>query len=335
VLLTLRLISKLGPKGVSRLFNNPQELTQSSTTYDSSSYSCIHQLISHEQAHGDIENFSNVMQSLILVRFLENLTPFFSKLDGYVNRESFRPWLTQLILHHLQSLPCNSLALEELKIDEGRGRNFRTDAESIRTAQFEQYASGVYGTVSLINHSCDPNVTRLTDSTSRGRLCIVTLKGLRAGDPLFTSYTKSFQDPLEERQQFLMDNYHFRCSCQACSENWLPLSHSTWVNQEPQFRCSFCWNQILKNGRCGSCKKKGNPKLLLGEHAKKVADFYKCYNLVIQNNPLEAIAGLRPVLEYFQQKVVEPFGKTFLAQDTLKRALDLIVYFPNSSVYKV
>lgn len=55
-----------------------------------------------------------------------------------------------LILRHLQSNPCNAHEVSELQLN----------LNSVATSETGEIASGIYATLSLFNHACDPSVTR-------------------------------------------------------------------------------------------------------------------------------------------------------------------------------
>jgi hypothetical protein len=111
-----------------------------------------------------------------------------------------------VIVHHMENIPPNSISVDELVGLEGISllvKEPTTLQERVRGVQRPQYASATYALSSLINHSCDPNVTRVHDLT-HARMALVTLKGLKAGEELLTSYTKIFlADTVEERRDYL------------------------------------------------------------------------------------------------------------------------------------
>ena len=55
-----------------------------------------------------------------------------------------------IMLTHLQNLPCNAHEIAEIEIPSG----------SVKDSVQSEIGAAAYGTLSLINHSCDPNVVR-------------------------------------------------------------------------------------------------------------------------------------------------------------------------------
>ena len=55
-----------------------------------------------------------------------------------------------ILLTHLQNLPCNAHEIAEIEVPSG----------SVKDSVQSEIGAASYGTLSLINHSCDPNVVR-------------------------------------------------------------------------------------------------------------------------------------------------------------------------------
>ncbi|CAE8636183.1 unnamed protein product, partial [Polarella glacialis] len=68
-------------------------------------------------------------------------------------------------------------------------------------------------TAALANHSCVPCCTQRVEG---GRVCLVALRDLAAGEELSFSYI-DLSLPSDERQQLIWQSWHFRCSCVRCS----------------------------------------------------------------------------------------------------------------------
>ena len=76
--------------------------------------------------------------------------------------------------------------------------------------------------MSLLNHSCYPNVNVITvDNT----LVLAVSRPIKAGEQIFVSYGhSSVSYTLEERKQGLAD-YKFICDCIACIEDYPKLEN--------------------------------------------------------------------------------------------------------------
>lgn len=77
-----------------------------------------------------------------------------------------------------------------------------------------QYGSGSFPFCSLINHSCAPNLVRVSSGCKN---YVVINRPIDVGEQLFDNY--GFHHCLEEwkdRQTSLLGQYMFKCSCEAC-----------------------------------------------------------------------------------------------------------------------
>jgi len=318
--------------------------------YASDSYYQIFHLITH---HGslsatEISALTNILQAMIFTQVIERETNFFEKPKESCSSEEFENFLdfiSALVLHHIEGIPFNSISIDAvagLESVSGYSRLLSAGPielqEKIRELQYPQYAAATYSVCSLINHSCNPNVTRIPDLRS-GRMAIVTLRGLKAGEELVTSYSRGFlSDSLEERRQYLEKTYQFLCRCVACSEKWPGIALLN--DADAKFLCPFCLEKggkfkkglksiVIdpKDGKCSQCKKIQDLEVLQQQLVAKTEAFFHAYDMVLQNKPFEAIRALAPVLQFLQKNLLPPYARSFMAQDMLKRALDLIVYF--------
>ena len=69
-------------------------------------------------------------------------------------------------------------------------------------------------TVSLVNHSCDPNV-EVVFSENSNAVFLCALRGIPVNEELFISYVDEAL-PLDERQRLVKRNYDFTCTCDKC-----------------------------------------------------------------------------------------------------------------------
>lgn len=81
-----------------------------------------------------------------------------------------------------------------------------------------QYGSASFPFCSLINHSCSPNLVRITLGCKN---YVMINRPIKAGEQLFDNY--GFHHCLEgfaERQSSLFNQYMFKCSCEACTRRY-------------------------------------------------------------------------------------------------------------------
>jgi hypothetical protein len=81
-------------------------------------------------------------------------------------------------------------------------------------------ASGILPFGSFFNHSCDPNVERIT--VFGNKTVSVVMKPVKKGEQLLITYSSTMiysTAPIEKRQEEIFERYRFDCSCFACINN--------------------------------------------------------------------------------------------------------------------
>ena len=120
---------------------------------------------SKQRGVGDL--FKRALMALYLLKILE-LTPFFYNggSDPRNVKLSEKVAMGAVLLKHLQNLPCNAHEISELELassGSGSGGNNSTSNNSKEGGGgsiVHETGAAVFGTLSLLNHSCDPNVVR-------------------------------------------------------------------------------------------------------------------------------------------------------------------------------
>lgn len=81
---------------------------------------------------------------------------------------------------------------------------------------------------SLLNHSCIPNIDRVF---VENKFVFFVRRPIAKGQQLFTCYGTLFVDaPREQRQETLLDEYGFLCSCEACINDFPSSVNYPWAN---------------------------------------------------------------------------------------------------------
>jgi len=129
------------------------------------------------------------------------------------------------VLRFLQIISCNGIEVPEM-----------TEAESLDKSHPSTIGLGIYPTISLLNHSCDPNIELIfTDDTCAARM----VQTVRAGCELTIDYGYVYYSmPGERRRQALQSQYFFDCRCPACTGNW--GLKSTLPTGVPSIKCLEC-----------------------------------------------------------------------------------------------
>uniref|UniRef100_A0A2S2NWJ6 SET and MYND domain-containing protein 4 n=1 Tax=Schizaphis graminum TaxID=13262 RepID=A0A2S2NWJ6_SCHGA len=107
-------------------------------------------------------------------------------------------------------------------------RKLNINAPSLSFHQVSQLtltiAFTLYPTISLFNHSCDPNIKRSGELTDRVRV-MKAIQPIPKGTQLFCTYGVMFRGhDKKSRQKLCKDLFKFDCHCQPCKTNW-PTCH--------------------------------------------------------------------------------------------------------------
>jgi len=304
------------------LSNHPSILGSEDGIYRSDSYNSIYHLISHPEKTDPRELLSYAITSLTIVRILDQHSSFFEN----IREPKVKSFVASLLLLHMQNLPCNAHSLYGLN----KGEEDEENSHWIRTATAQEYGAGAFGLLSLINHSCDPNVFRVNQSN--GQTAVIALKPLSPGEELLDNYGHHYAlAGLEERRLGLLENYYFECGCLPCRYpgRWPVLSELKSIPE--RLICSDCAGreEILKmSGNeslvCPHCATKFSRVKCNEELDMEIDAFFIAHEQLLSNDPLAAIPVLENCLTYFTAHVQVPFIRINDTEETYKQALYLI-----------
>ncbi|KAL9692280.1 hypothetical protein quinque_015869 [Culex quinquefasciatus] len=188
-------------------------------------YRKIYKLVTHEETRSAEDFFQRTLMATLLNACLT--------LGGFYKTKEAESFIGGLLLHNLQLLQFNAHEISELQ---------REDDRDVGKSVF--IGGGLYPTLALFNHSCEPGVTRYYKGNS---VCVRSVRSIAAGSMIGENYGPLFtQTPREERRATLLNQYRFSCNCRACSENW-PL-FSEMDDTVLRFKCDggkICSNVLL------------------------------------------------------------------------------------------
>ena len=241
-----------------------------------------------------------------------------------------------LILHLILKFQCNAHCIKELQL--------KSD-ELVMLSKLAIIGYGLYCNLSLVNHSCNPNVLH---STSGKIKFLYATSIINKGEEICDSYGERFvSHNLLERKESIEKTYYFQCDCIACINDWplfdqLPLRFS--------LRCFKCSNAIDKEtSKCNSCnisyniqnKQDGNKKSKKSkqpsphvyydatETKKKIASAWDKYNSVTNGinsgkyPDSEDFKVLREINKLLAKYSVHPNKPLIQVQEFLMRYYDL------------
>lgn len=194
--------------------------------YLSTDYWPIHFLVGHLDHRANADIFRRSVTAACLLHCLETFTKFF---EADLDDEIYY-FCGGLLLHHLQSLPCNAHEVSEMIITAG-------------SFESQEIGAAGYATLSLLNHSCDPNVVR----HSYGDWAVLrAIRPIQQGEEILDNYGYHHAlHSVDERRSQLSNQYFFHCSCEACLGSW-PF-YKDQPTKHPVFKCPDCGRAIKKD----------------------------------------------------------------------------------------
>lgn len=202
--------------------------------YDTENYGSVHILVNHaaDRKVEDLLRFS--LQGYFLTKCIKE-TSFLGEEKGIAEQQQLI--VCAHLMRNLMMLPCNAHECSELLYKENNL------PESVTV----EVGSAIYPFLSLINHSCDPNVVRHSYRNS----CVVrAIRNIPKGTELLDNYgALCALTPTSDRRKKLESQYFFFCNCQACIDDYpqyLDLPTDT-----PVFKCDKCGGPVflpLKGG---------------------------------------------------------------------------------------
>ncbi|RZC33209.1 SET and MYND domain-containing protein 4 [Asbolus verrucosus] len=169
--------------------------------YRSDRYNEIHNLITNSSKRSVPDLFERATAAALLFKLVKEHTSFFHDSDPH-SRKMFK----EILLLHMQTGPSNFHQITELT------------PKSKSVFEPEEVASGAFAFLSLLNHSCCPNVTRFCYGST---IVLRAIQSIRKGEQCLDNYGYHHAlMPKTERQKYLKSQYYFDCACAACADDW-------------------------------------------------------------------------------------------------------------------
>jgi len=254
--------------------------------YDWNEYRNIYDLESNTSKHSTADLFKRTTMAVILAELLKK-TKFF---DDSKCQFSF---VASLLLQHIQNLACNAHEIVETEL---------VGTELAKTKSIE-IGAGAYATLSLLNHSCDPNVAR---SYYGSHAVVRAIRPIRKGEELLDCYGYHFMVTEKITRQYSLERqYFFTCSCKACIENWPMLEQLT---DEIRLKC------CPFSEKCQKCSE------VLRELEKCAEKFEDIKGFLCQRSSVadDVWCFLYKYLQLLDDYTVRPSITYFLCQEVLK-----------------
>ncbi|KAG5673986.1 hypothetical protein PVAND_003982 [Polypedilum vanderplanki] len=281
-------------------------------TLSNDDYRRIFVLVTHEKER----TFEDVFHRMMMANFLLHCLKMCDYFEDDETEENFF-YIGSLIYHNLQVMQYNAHEISELQY---KGKNDTGSSVFI--------GGGIYPTVAFFNHSCDPGIVRYYTGNT---MMVRAIKHIPKGSIVAENYGPIFtQTPKDERQSQLLKQYHFKCMCVPCMQNW-----PTFKDMEDtflRFRCDG------KNKTCPSviqvpldvnefmikCTECGEfTNIMKGLKSVQDTDmlFKTATRLHESGDTKNALSKYLECLQILLQSLVPPFRSFHLTQQGIKRCI--------------
>lgn len=215
--------------------------------YRSDDYCAAYALVNHQDNRTVGDLFRRTVMASMLLKLLQKSEFLNAKSDIQLPEDDVF-YVGSHILRHIMMLPCNAHEISELVLVPGE----------LAASSTAEIGSGLYNTLSLVNHSCDPSVMR----QSYGRCCVTrAIRFIRRGEEIADNYgALCALSTRLERNAHLSSQYFFECSCEACVKNW--PQYFDIPNEVPVMKCKSCrgpvfvpMNGLTDRAVCSDCQR--------------------------------------------------------------------------------
>ncbi|XP_078044040.1 protein-lysine N-methyltransferase SMYD4 [Augochlora pura] len=186
--------------------------------YKGHDFEAFYGMITHENARTADDHIHRTYIAMWLLRLLKR-GPYFPKNVKTPDTVESTPsegelFIGGLILHSLMLLQFNAHEISELTMS-------KTD-KTLSKAKSIFIGGGLYPTVSLFNHSCNPGIIRYFIGTT---VVVRAIRSISPGEDISENYGPIFtRTPEAERKRNLRLQYWFDCKCEACTGHWPVLN---------------------------------------------------------------------------------------------------------------
>ena len=217
---------------------------------DTPSYQFIKSLEGHENERTVEEKTELWVASVLVLKLLLSCSSFW----GSSIYSNYIPHIGKEIMDIILKNQCNAHCVKESMTDSAK-----------HSTSYEDIGFGVYGKLSLLNHSCSPNGH--TCNMGRQKL-LYSISSIEVGEEITISYGERFvSHSFAERERNLRNSYFFSCSCTACTNKWPKFDE---LPAKFALRCCKCSGMIDSTSfKCNLCQLLHKPGKKGGQNSKK------------------------------------------------------------------
>ncbi|KAK6641598.1 hypothetical protein RUM44_013313 [Polyplax serrata] len=317
VLMSLRILTQQNLEFFLKIKPKLTESRDVGDVYDSSDYLRVYHLIRHQDRRLPLDFFERSCMAIFLTHCLKE-AGYFGQENAKSDLSDEEIFIGSLLLRHLQILQFNAHEISEIALT--KDNKIVDDFPSIFIG------GGLYPTLALFNHSCEPGIIRSFNGT---KVIVRTVKPIAAGEMVAENYGPIYSDvKLSERRKSMLTNYWFECNCIPCQENWPTIYEMD--RQTLPMRCNFkaakgkksCQNALLltvndhaTTVKCTACGNKHNVLKKLFEVKDFDERFYRGVKMAESGNYENALTIFNEALKLNYKFFVPPFlGIVFCQQ---------------------
>ncbi|XP_034188347.2 protein-lysine N-methyltransferase SMYD4 [Osmia lignaria lignaria] len=288
--------------------------------YRADDFEAYYGLVTHEEERTAEDVLHRTYIAVWLLRLLK-AGPYFPEDVKTPDTAEAKPsegelFIGGLILHSLMLLQFNAHEISELTIP--RGEKTLAKAKSIFIG------GGIFPTIALFNHSCNPGIIRYFVGTT---MIVRAVRSIAKGEDISENYGPIFTvTPEAERKRTLRWQYWFDCNCEACTGHWPVLEEI-----DPtilRFKCETgaeCGNILPVRTdtnefmiRCLKCGK--NTNILKGLKALQDTDvlFKVASNNLEEGNHVEALESYLKILKLLDETLALPIRDYHICQQGVR-----------------
>ncbi|XP_066940487.1 SET and MYND domain-containing protein 4-like isoform X1 [Macrobrachium rosenbergii] len=215
--------------------------------FTSEDFENIYHMASHKEKLANSEIFDKCITAFLLLKAVIASQTFFCDLNGVMFIPSRRDIKIAgtILLRLLLSLPFSAQEIARYEI-------YDAEDDSLPVTVL---GAGVFPTLSLINHSCNPTAHAYFD----GKMMFLrAVTFIPMGEEITYNYIGNYGEATLSVRKTRLVKYFINCRCEACNENW-PLFSDLANLQIPCLNCHSAVPLIEINPVCPKCKLKYKP----------------------------------------------------------------------------
>ncbi|XP_043256725.1 SET and MYND domain-containing protein 4-like isoform X1 [Colletes gigas] len=277
-----------------------------SEAYNSGDYRTVLEMETH---CATLEPNVNLIRAIEAIFLSKCFTFALSKLDIVCLKETLLS-LAVATMHHLQAINCNAYEIVENVYDKGT-----------HVWEPRHVGGAIYPSVSLVNHSCYPNVVR--HSYPSGTVVVRALRFIGKDTEILDCYGPHFLSESKlQRREYLWKKYRFLCACEACTQNWqYPLPETM------NYNCRACSGMIgalalnendTRNvSQCLKCDERIDWRKLNGQLRKSIDKRSNAISKMYEGRYAEALIQLLEHIHFIEKYFTAPNIETIKTQQCI------------------